>query len=130
MVVDPPLLPEPVDVSETPSAHTQSERAPSSSRAIHSSTPISFKQLDAISSDSDSEGDLDLDRLHENWARKMLALEELRFNRPGERKKGVRKHQTPKPVIETPDMRTLKDAIVGLEREYLFDRKQAGKFHH
>lgn len=112
-------------MTESPQVDQTATTSLASQAVVPPSNGPLFRQLEDDSSDSDSTDSLNLSKLNEKWARHMLALDTLR-SRSTEKRKGGKKHQLPKPVLETPEMRQVKDVIASLEREYLFDRKEAG----
>ena len=72
---------------------------------------------DGDSSDSDH---LNLNKHNETWVSLMIQMDELRIT-TGKKKKGK-----PSVVLETPEIRRLKDKISAVEKEYMFSRKGAG----
>jgi ATP-dependent RNA helicase DHX29 len=110
----PPRPPAPADSAEPPSE-------PSSL----------FQSLDSAQSDaeSDSDSELDLQRVNADWAVLMLELDNLRIAAgvgPGGKAKGGKKGKGNGVVLETPDMRRVKEKIGKMEKEYMFSRKDAG----
>lgn len=89
------------------------------------SSPL-FRQLDDDSSGSDSDAGVDLNRINEKWAQYMLKLDSLRYPGVNEKKKG-KKNQTIKFALETPEIRQLNEVLGKIERDYLFDRREAGE---
>lgn len=90
------------------------------------STPL-FRQLDDDeSSGSGSDAGVDLSKMNEKWAQNMLKLDALRYPGVGEKKKG-KKNQPVKFALETPEIRQLNEVLGEIERDYLFDRREAGE---
>ncbi|WVQ72381.1 hypothetical protein IAR50_001933 [Cryptococcus sp. DSM 104548] len=86
-----------------------------------SSAPTSLFQ--AADSDSDSGSDLDsVYSANEQWAQLQLSLDTLRG--PAAGKKG-KKGKGTGVVLETPEMKGLKEKIAAIEKEYMFSRKNA-----
>ncbi|ODN94181.1 DEAH box polypeptide 36 [Cryptococcus wingfieldii CBS 7118] len=77
----------------------------------------------AADSESDSGSDLDdVNSVNEQWARLQLSLDTLRG--PGSGKKG-KKGKGSGVVLDTPEIRGLKEKIAAAEKEYMFSRKHA-----
>ena len=126
---DPPLVAPIVEnatVAESPTL-SQAAAAPLSS---DTATPLSssqlFRPLDDESSGSDSDAGVNLNKMNEKWAQYMLKLDSLRYPGVNEKKKG-KKNQTIKFALETPEIRQLNEALGKIERDYLFDRREAGE---
>ncbi|KIR55599.1 DEAH box polypeptide 36 [Cryptococcus gattii Ru294] len=81
-----------------------------------------FQSQNASDTESDSEAD-DEYHINEQWAKLQLELDTLRMA-SGEGKKG-KKGKGNQVVIETPEIRRLKDKISRVEKEYMFTRKDA-----
>ncbi|OCF41878.1 DEAH box polypeptide 36 [Kwoniella heveanensis CBS 569] len=112
----PPLKP-PVQ-EQTPLASDPSTPA--------STVPTSlFQSVDsASSSDEDSDVDLDTNKANESWAKLSLELDTLRQEAGVNKGKG-KKGKSNGIILETPQVRRLKEKIVKLEKEYMFSRKDA-----
>jgi ATP-dependent RNA helicase DHX29 len=80
-----------------------------------------FQSLDA--SDSEPEDELNLNKENEKWASLMMQLDNLRITSGKKSKKG----KSNGVVLETPELRRLKDKLATVEKEYMFSRKDAGK---
>ncbi|KAK4689978.1 ATP-dependent RNA helicase DHX29, partial [Tremellales sp. Uapishka_1] len=83
-----------------------------------------FQPLEISASDSDSDAEPNLNRLNESWASKMLELDTMRHAGSAAKIKG-KKGKSNGVVLETPEMRKLKDSMLKIEKEYLFSRKDA-----
>lgn len=114
---------------------SEPEIAPASPRPISPvgddvpTAPVAplFRQLgDESDSASSSDSDVNFDRLNEKWANLRLELETARNGGASGEKKAGKKHTAPKLVPESAATRALAEAIAAIEKEYLFDRKQAG----
>lgn len=81
-----------------------------------------FQSQNASDTESDSEAE-DEYHINEQWAKLQLELDTLRMA-SGESKKG-KKGKGNQVVIETPEIRRLKDKINRVEKEYMFTRKDA-----
>ena len=85
-----------------------------------------FQPLD--DSNSDSDVDPDINRDNESWARLTFELENLRIAVGASQGRGKgKKIKSNGVVLESVDMRRLKDKIAKVEKEYLFNRKDAGE---
>jgi ATP-dependent RNA helicase DHX29 len=65
-----------------------------------------------------------MDKANQTWANLMLELDTLRSgpdNKKGKKKKG------PAVVLETPEIRRIKNDLTKVEKEYMFSRKEAGR---
>ena len=111
----PPAKPEPVTVSI-------SEDTDNKPTATHSFLFASLEESD--SADSDSDIDHSASKQNELWASLMLQLDNLRIDAGGQ-KKG-KKGKSSGVILETTEMRNLKDRITKVEKEYMFSRKDAG----
>jgi len=79
------------------------------------------------SSESESDSDPDLEKVNIDWATLMLELDNLRISaREGGGKSKIKKGKANGVVLETPEMRKIKDKIGKVEKEYRFSRKKAG----
>ena len=114
--------PEPEPIS-SPSAPTEPAPAPATSSVPTASLFSSLAQED--SSDSEHETDLNSNKENEKWALLMLQLDNLRIA-AGQSKRG-KKGKSNGVLLETSEIRGLKDKIGRLEKEYMFSRKDAGK---
>jgi ATP-dependent RNA helicase DHX29 len=102
--------------SETPSDATATPSGPSSM----------FQSLDEGSSESESEDDdvdADAQASNKQWAELSLQLDSLRLA-GASGKKG--KNKKPTVVLETPEMRAVMEGMRKVEKEYMFNRKDAG----
>ncbi|OXB39837.1 DEAH box polypeptide 36, partial [Cryptococcus neoformans] len=81
-----------------------------------------FQSQDTSDTESDS-GAEDEYHINEQWAKLQLELDTLRMA-SGEGKKG-KKGKCNQVVLETPEIRRLKDKISRVEKEYMFTRKNA-----
>lgn len=84
-----------------------------------------FQSQDTSDTESDS-GAEDEYHINEQWAKLQLELDTLRMA-SGEGKKG-KKGKGNQVVLETPEIRRLKDKVSRVEKEYMFTRKNAGAF--
>lgn len=84
-----------------------------------------FQSQDTSDTESDS-GTEDEYHINEQWAKLQLELDTLRMA-SGEGKKG-KKGKGNQVILETPEIRRLKDKIGKVEKEYMFTRKNAGAF--
>jgi len=85
-----------------------------------------FRDNGSADSGSDSEDvEPNMDKANQTWAELMLKLDTLRSGPEG--KKGKKK-KGPAVVLETPEMRRIKNEMAKVEKEYMFSRKEAGKF--
>jgi len=121
---DPPLLPPSLPSPPLKPAAITSE--PSSEQAAPQERSPLFREASSnhSSSDSDSDGEPNMDKANQTWARLMLELDNLRAgsdSKKGKKKKG------PAVVLETPEIRRIKNEISKVEKEYMFSRKEAGK---
>ena len=98
-----------------------------SDRSVTIETSI-FQSLESLPSDSDSDSEPEPDlNVNDTWANLMLELDTLRIKAGGRGGKARgKKGKGYGIVLETPEMRRLKDKICKVEREYLFSRKDAG----
>lgn len=101
------------------------EQANNSREPLAPAGPL-FQSYDASSETSESEDELDLDKTNDDWAALMLQLDNLKLAAGGSKAKG-KKPKGPAVVLETPEMRALQGQISKLEKEYMFNRKDAGK---
>ena len=87
-----------------------------------------FQSLDSTPpSDSDSDTDPDLNKVNDSWPSLMLELDNLRLAAGGSGAKGKgKKTKGSGVVLETPEMRGVKDKIGKVEKEYMFSRKEGG----
>lgn len=132
--IDPPLI----DVLPDPAPELNVQPEPSRQRPATSATdlasgnqaetaaPSLFQSLDEDSSDSGDDADPNLNKESEKWAQLMLELDALRTTAGGA-KKG-KKGKSSGVVLETPEMRRLKEKIAKVEKEYMFSRKDAGEY--
>lgn len=81
-----------------------------------------FQSQNASDTESDSEAEHEY-HINEQWAKLQLELDTLRMA-SGEGKKG-KKGKGNQVMIETPEIRRLKDKISRVEKEYMFTRKDA-----
>lgn len=117
---------EKVTIAESSGPPQAATNAPSSdTKTPEPSVPL-FRQLDDESSDSGSDVGVDLNKINEKWAQYMVKLDALRYPGLNEKKKG-KKNQNIKFALETPEIRQLNEALGKIERDYLFDRREAGK---
>ena len=115
------------DLPPEPSSAVPTETSPLSRRSNKpSSAPTSlFQSTDAETpNESESEDEPDLNRINESWADLMLQLDNLRI--AGGSKKG-KKGKPSGVIMETSEMRRLKDQISKAEKEYMFSRKEGGE---
>ncbi|WWD17179.1 hypothetical protein CI109_101617 [Kwoniella shandongensis] len=123
-------VPAPEEPEESTTSTKQPILPPATDPSITSSTaPGSlFQSLDsAAPSDSDSDEDFDTNKINETWAKLSLELDSLRLAAGGGavgKGKG-KKGKGNGVILETPEMRSLKDRIGKVEKEYLFSRKDA-----
>ncbi|OCF60762.1 DEAH box polypeptide 36 [Kwoniella mangroviensis CBS 10435] len=124
-----PLLELPTSDDTTPLPEVTKPKAPQ--QASQSSTPPStaptslFQSLDdSPASESDSDDDFDSNKINETWAKLSLELDNLKLAAGGNKGKG-KKGKGSSVILETPEMRQLKDKIGKVEKEYLFSRKDA-----
>jgi hypothetical protein len=76
-----------------------------------------------------SSSEPDLQKYNESWANLMLELDNLRIAAGGGQGKSKgKKGKSSGVVLETPEMRKLKDQIGKVEKEYMLSRKEAGEF--
>lgn len=117
---DPPLLDVPIDVpvvapdplSARP--HSPKPAAPS----------IAFQAQDDSSDSSDpSDDEPDLNRINEKWATLMLEMHTLNIAAGAGKKAKKGKSAV---VLETPQIRNVKSKLTAVEKEYMFNRKEAG----
>jgi len=80
-----------------------------------------FQSLDA--SDSEPEEEINLNKDNEKWAALMIQMDDLRIANGKKGKKG----KSTGVVLESPELRRLKDKITLVENEYMFSRKDAGE---
>lgn len=87
-----------------------------------------FQSLDSDASDSaessDSDENLDLNRVNEDWAKLKLELETLRAVSGASKGKG--KKNKGSLAMETPEMHKVRGKMTKLEKDYMFSRKDAG----
>lgn len=109
---------------------------PPASKAVEETNetePVSLFQSAADSDHSDSSSDSDdidaeADIYNNKWADLMLQLDGLRIAGGGGAKgKGNRKKGSGV-VLETPEMREIVGKIKVVEKEYMFNRKDAGQY--
>ncbi|KAK8864514.1 hypothetical protein IAR55_001764 [Kwoniella newhampshirensis] len=123
-----------VAVPEEPEEPTNSLKSTETATSPAPTTPSSaapvslFQSLDAgAPSDSDSDNDFNTDKVNETWAKLSLELDTLRTAASGVgvgKGKG-KKGKSSGVVLETPEIRALKDKIGKVEKEYFFSRKDA-----
>lgn len=100
---------------------------PSTSDRSPSPTQPFFQSLDeTLSSDSQSDSEPDLNKVNDAWAHLMLELDNLRISAGGASRARGKKSKGNGVILETPDMRRLKEVISKLEKEYMFSRKDGG----
>jgi ATP-dependent RNA helicase DHX29 len=100
---------------------------PSTSPSSPTQTSL-FQSLDSSppSDESDSASEPDL-TLNTTWAELMLELDTLKMAAGQGRGKGKKGKSNPI-ILESSELRRLKDRIGKIEKEYLFSRKDAGKY--
>jgi ATP-dependent RNA helicase DHX29 len=76
-------------------------------------------------SGSDAPSEPDTQKTNSEWAMLALQLDDLKLA-AGSGKGKAKKGKSNGVVLETPEMRRLKDRITCLEKEYMFSRKEAG----
>lgn len=110
-------------VTDVPEPSKQDSSPP---EATQSKGPL-FQSLETAHSDSDSDGEIDLNKDNAQWASLMLELDNLRIAASGGpgKSKG-KKGKSSGVILETPEMRRLKERIAKIEKEYMFSRKEAG----
>jgi len=121
-----PTLPE-ADAPLEESSLASDESEPHNKAAVSLKTPPEptspkgplFQSL--ATSESDSDDEINLNKYNETWASLMIQMDGLRIVN-GKKKKGK-----PNVVLETPEIRHLKGRIALVEKEYMFNRKDAGK---
>nr|XP_018262834.1 DEAH box polypeptide 36 [Kwoniella dejecticola CBS 10117]OBR84992.1 DEAH box polypeptide 36 [Kwoniella dejecticola CBS 10117] len=79
---------------------------------------------DNSDSESGSDDDFDSNKINERWAKLSLELDNLKLAAGGSKAKG-KKGKGSGVVLETPEMRAVKEQIGKVEKEYLFSRKDA-----
>lgn len=114
------------------SAGTSLVQATGQSSHDHSPpNPASYFQSHDSSapSEPDSDAEPNLNNVNETWATLICELDDMRRSAgvAGGKGKG-KKAKGNGVVLETPDMRRLKEKISKVEKEYLFSRKEAGKW--
>ena len=121
---DPPILPP--SLPSTPPKPAAIAPEPSRDQALPSERSPLFRETlsDGSSSESDSDEEPNLDKANQTWAKLMLELDTLRSGPDG--KKGKKK-KGPAVVLETPEIRRIKNDMAKVEKEYMFSRKEAGK---
>lgn len=77
--------------------------------------------------DSESDADLDLGRVNEDWAKLKVELESLKNVSGVSKGRGKKSKNTPS--METPDMHKIRGKMAKLEKDYMFNRKDAGECH-
>jgi ATP-dependent RNA helicase DHX29 len=97
--------------------------------------PVSLFQSAALSDESDSSsdaGDIDAeaDVCSRKWADLMLKLDSLRLAAGGGSKAKGNKKKGTGVVLETPEMREVMAKMKVIEKEYMFNRKDAGQYPH
>nr|XP_019011047.1 DEAH box polypeptide 36 [Kwoniella pini CBS 10737]OCF49828.1 DEAH box polypeptide 36 [Kwoniella pini CBS 10737] len=113
----PPVI---VDEMTEPSA----EMIPSHGTTSSSEATSLFQSHEAdSSSESSDDGNFNPGEINERWANLSLELDNLKSAPGGPKAKGKKGKSAV--IIETPEIRTLKDKIVKVEKEYLFSRKDA-----
>jgi len=127
-----------IDVLPDPTPDSTAEPEPPSKRLSTSAADTAFssqtetgaaslfQSLGDDSSESGDDGDPRLSKENEKWAQLMLELDTMRAAASGA-KKG-KKGKSNGVVLETPEMRRLKERIAKVEKEYMFSRKEAGEF--
>ncbi len=84
-----------------------------------------FQSLDSsLAAESESDDEPDLHEINEKWAGIMLKLDGLK-QAAGGKTKG-KKGKSNGVILETSEMRGLKEQMAKLEKEYMFSRKEAG----
>jgi ATP-dependent RNA helicase DHX29 len=122
---DSPLLP-PSLPSPPPKPAAKASEPASDQPSPRERSPL-FREAasDESASDSDSDDEPNLDKANQTWAKLMLELDAMRSGPDG--KKGKKK-KGPAVVLETPEIRRIKNEMAKVEKEYMFSRKEAGKF--
>lgn len=70
----------------------------------------------------------DLQKVNTVWAKLALELDGLKVAAGGVKGKG-KKGKSSGVILESPDMRRLKEKMGVLEKDYMFSRKEAGRFN-
>lgn len=110
-------------VTDVPEPSNQDSSPP---EATQSKGPL-FQSLETAHSDSDSDGEIDLNKDNAQWASLMLELDNLRIAASGGTGKSKgKKGKSSGVILETPEMRRLKERIAKIEKDYMFSRKEAG----
>lgn len=119
--LDPPVAkPSEVGVAETAGPRPcEKGEAPSLFQSLETSPPASEE-------DSESDADLDLSKVNSDWASLKVELESLTAQAgvPKGNKGRKGKHSA---QMETPEMFKLRTKMSKMEKDYMFNRKDAGK---
>ncbi|RXK37048.1 hypothetical protein M231_05636 [Tremella mesenterica] len=129
-----PLLPDELPGDSVPSANPTDLQGAVTQTTMENKTltqgtpvePVSLfqSQGSVAPSDSESDGEPNMNLENETWARLMLELDTLRLGAGDGKMKG-KKGKGAGVVLETPEMRRIKEKVGKAEREYMFNRKQA-----
>ena len=115
------VVPEPLPAAAA-TAPTEGEKQQSTSGQ---NTSLFQAQDETDSSDSEAESSqINLNSSNEGWAALMLQLDNLKIAAGQQGKKG-KKGKPTGVILETPEMRRLKEKIAKTEKDYMFSRKDA-----
>ncbi|WVN88411.1 uncharacterized protein L203_103620 [Cryptococcus depauperatus CBS 7841] len=119
------LVPAPVECVPPPTDTNVEKQSSSNVLTNPAQIPVApstmFHSLSQSDSDTDSNDD-DGSNIHQQWAKFQLELDNIRLATGGG-KKGKKSKSIP--VLETPEVRSLKEKIGKIEKEYIFNRKAA-----
>nr|XP_019046467.1 DEAH box polypeptide 36 [Kwoniella bestiolae CBS 10118]OCF25397.1 DEAH box polypeptide 36 [Kwoniella bestiolae CBS 10118] len=124
-----PLLELPRSESPPPPPEIPKPKAPQPSTSFDTTASAGltslFQSLDSsAASESESDDDFDSNKVNETWARLSLELDTLKSAAGGAKAKG-KKGKGSGVILETPEIRQLKDKIGKTEKDYMFSRKDA-----
>ncbi|ORY32822.1 P-loop containing nucleoside triphosphate hydrolase protein [Naematelia encephala] len=126
---DDPLIEPILETTEIPKDNPNATTpAPASSASTVPSSPTQvslFQSAESDSEGSDSDTDPDLNKANESWAQLMLELDSLKIAVGGGPGKKGKKGKVSGVVLETPEIRRVKEKMSKVEKEYLFNRKDA-----